>query len=161
LTAGLHQCWENYCPPMTMYSLYANMDTFAEDSRQWYLQVILIQQALISLGDDPDHLMRAVEHNRLAKAAMLAGIPGLARQEFVTATQLLESVPQTEVTRHYRAGIEIDLAKLASEEKNPRAALSYLSNASSEMRNISDHYLLMDYYETLGHLQLRSEQDEK
>ena len=161
LTAGLHQCWENYCPPMTMYSLYANMDAFAEDSRQWYLQVILIQQALISLGDDPDHLMRAVEHNRLAKAAMLAGIPGLARQEFVTATQLLESVPQTEVTRHYRAGIEIDLAKLASEEKNPRAALSYLSNASSEMRNISDHYLLMDYYETLGHLQLRSEQDEK
>jgi CHAT domain-containing protein/tetratricopeptide (TPR) repeat protein len=161
LTAGLHQCWQDYCPQMTMYSLYANMDNFAEDSRQWYLQVLLIQQALSSLGDDPDHLMRAVEHNRLAKASILADIPDLARQQFATATQLLESVPQTEVTRHYRAGIQIDLAKLAIEEKNPRAALSYLSDVSPEMHNISDHYLLMDYYETLGHLELRSEQGKK
>jgi CHAT domain-containing protein/tetratricopeptide (TPR) repeat protein len=161
LTTGLRQCWENYCPPMTMYSLYANMDNFAEDSRQWYLQVLLIQQALSSLGDDPDHLMRAVEHNRLAKAAMLAGMPTLARQEFAAATKLLDSVPQTEVTTHYRAGIQIDLAKLASEENNPRAALTYLSNVSPAIHHISDHFLLTDYYETLGHLELRSRQNEK
>jgi CHAT domain-containing protein len=156
LKAGLDRCWVDYCPAMTMYGLYANMDNFAEDSRQWYLQVLLAQQALLSLGDDPDHLMRAVEHNRLAKAAMLAHIPILAREHFAITKKLLDSVPQTKVTRNYRAGIQIDLAKLASEEGDSRAAFGYLDEVGPLLPRIADHYLLVDYYQTLGHLQLKS-----
>ncbi len=161
LKAGLDRCWIDYCPAMTMYSLYANMDNFAEDSRQWYLQVLLVKQALLALGDDPDHLMRAVEHNRLAKAAMLARFPSLAREQFAVAKQLLGSVSQTDVTRHYQAGIQIDLAKLASEEGDPDAAFRYLSGVGPQTSKIADHYLLVDYYQTLGHLQLKSHEIDK
>ena len=161
LTKGLDRCWADSCPAMTMYSLYANLDNFAEDSRQWYLQVALARQALLVLGDDPDHLMRAVEHNRLAKACVLAHIPNLAREEFAIASGLLASVPQTEVTRHYQAGIRIDLAKLASEEGDAVAAYRYLAEVRPQISQIADHYLLMDYYQTLGHLQLKSREIEK
>jgi CHAT domain-containing protein/tetratricopeptide (TPR) repeat protein len=161
LKAGLDRCWIDYCPAMTIYSLYANMDNFAEDSRQWYLQVLLVKQALLALGDDPDHLMRAVEHNRLAKAAMLAHMPSLAREQFAIANQLLDSVPQTDVTRNYRAGIQIDLAKLASEEGDSDAAFRYLAAVGPQTPRIADHYLLADYYQTLGHLQLKSHRIDK
>lgn len=156
LKAGLDRCWVGFCPAMTTYSLYANMDNFAEDSRQWYLQLLLIKQALLSLGDDPDHLMRAVEHNRLAKAAILVHMPDLAREQLAVAKELLDSVPQTDVTRNYRAGIQIDLAKLASEEGDSRAAFGYLAEVKPQTPKIADHYLLGDYYQTLGHLQLKS-----
>jgi CHAT domain-containing protein/tetratricopeptide (TPR) repeat protein len=155
LTTGLERCWAGYCPAMTMYSMYANMDNFAEDSRRWYLQVPLAKEALVVLGDDPDHLMRAVEHNRLAKAAMLSHLPNLAREEFATANRLLSSVPQTDVTKNYRAGIQVDLAKLAMEEGDSRAAFIYLTEVSPRIPKIADHYLLFDYYQTLGHLQLK------
>ena len=161
LSAGLHHCWIDFCPAMTMYSFYANMDNFAEDSRQWYLQVLLVQQALLTLGEDPDHLMRAFEHNRLAKAAMLARIPTLAREQLAIANQLLATLPQTDVTRNYRAGITIDLAKLESEEGNSVAAFRYLAAVGPQMPKIADHYVLVDYYQTLGHLQLKSHEIDK
>jgi len=70
--------------------------------------------------------MRAVEHNRLAKAAVLAKAPTLAHDQFVIAT-VARLCSRTEVTRNYRAGIKIDLAKLAAEENDSRAAFRYLA----------------------------------
>jgi CHAT domain-containing protein len=156
IEAGLKLCWKDFCPEMSMYSLYANMDNFAEDSRQWYLEVILAEEALLTLGDDPDHLMRAVEHNRLAKAAMLARNPIIAQTHFAIAAQLLRSGPQTAVTNNYQAVIQIDLAKLASEQGDPNSAFKYLSAVRHQLSKIADQYVLLDYYQTLGHLQLRS-----
>jgi CHAT domain-containing protein/tetratricopeptide (TPR) repeat protein len=156
IEAGLNLCWTNSCPEMSMYSLYANMDNFAEDSRQWYLEVLLAEQALLTLGDDPDHLMRAVEHNRLGKAAMLAHNPGVARKHFAIADQLLRSGPQTDVTNNYQAVIQIDLAKLASEQGDAPSAFKCLSAVRHPLRKVADQYVLLDYYQTLGHLQLKT-----
>jgi CHAT domain-containing protein len=140
---------------MTLYSVYANMDNFAEDSKQWQLQMAVAQEAVQAIGSDPDLLVRAVEHNRLAKAAVLAHAVGVAEQNFALATQLLAMAPQTEVTRHYEAAINIDLAKLASSQGRILLAQRYLDQVGAQLPNIADHYILMDYFRTLGGLKLQ------
>ena len=154
LQSTLTFCSVGQCPRMSLYSIYANMDEFAEDSHQWYLQVLVAKQALISLGDDQDHLVRAVEHSRLSKAAVLANLTIMAARELTTANQLLASAPQTEVTRNYRAGIQIDMAKLATEQRQLTGAGVLLNEVRSQVPRIADHYLLSQFYQTLGHLQL-------
>jgi tetratricopeptide (TPR) repeat protein len=155
LRQGAETCWSSGCPTMTLYSIYANMDNFAEDSEQWQLQVAVAREALVTIGSDPDILMRAVEHNRLAKAAVLAHDTRTAEENFTIAARLLAKAPQTEATRNYEAGINVDLAKLASRQGNISLAQKYLDQVHPQLPNIADHYILMDYYRTLGSLKLR------
>jgi len=155
LYQGAAACWSSGCPTMTLYSIYANMDNFAEDSQRWQLQMAVAKEAVLTLGSDPDLLMRAVEHNRLAKAAVLAHATGVAEENFAAAVQLLAKAPQTEVTRHYEAGINVDLAKLANGQGKVSLAQQYLDQVRPQLSNISDHYILMDYFRILGGLRLR------
>jgi CHAT domain-containing protein/tetratricopeptide (TPR) repeat protein len=155
LYQGAATCWSSGCPTMTLYSIYANMDNFAEDSEQWQLQMAVAKEGVITLGSDPDVLVRAVEHNRLAKAAVLARATRVAEENFAAAAQLLAQAPQTEVTRHYEAGINVDLAKLANEQRNIPLTKHYLDQVSPQLSNIADHYILMDYFRLLGGLKLR------
>jgi len=158
LRQGAATCWSSGCPTMTLYSVYANMDNFAEDAQQWQLQMAVAKEAVLTIGSDPDFLMRAVEHNRLAKAAVLAHATRVAKENFAAAAQLLAKAPQTEVTRHYEAGISVDLAKLANEQGNVSLAHHYLDQVRPQLSNIADHYILMDYFRTLGGLRLREGQ---
>jgi CHAT domain-containing protein/tetratricopeptide (TPR) repeat protein len=155
IQTGLSLCASHVCTAMTTYSLYANMDNFAEDSNLWHLQTIVAKQALATLGDDPDHLMRAVEHNRLAKAALLANDPALAQYSIQKSAELLDKEPDTPVTENYRVVIEIDLAKLDSQHGNSVGARWHLAEAGKHIRRIEDQYILSDYYQALGHLQLQ------
>lgn len=155
LRQGAATCWSFGCPAMTLYSVYANMDNLAEESEQWQLQVAVAAEAVLTIGSDPDLLMRAVEHNRLAKAAALAHATRIAEENFAIAAQLLAKAPQTEVTRHYEAGIDVDLAKLASRQGNVSLAQHYLDQVQPQLPNIADHYILVDYFRTLAGLKLR------
>jgi CHAT domain-containing protein/tetratricopeptide (TPR) repeat protein len=148
-------CWSGVCPAMTLYSIYANMDNFAEDSHQWHLQVALAKEAIATIGDDSDVLMRAVEHNRLAKAAVLAGETTVAQRNFAFAAELLARAPRTEVTLHYEAGINVDLAKLAHAQGDDHLAEHFLALVRPRIPEIADHYILIDYYGILSELQLQ------
>lgn len=154
LYQGAANCWSGGCPAMTLYSVYANMDNFAEDSRQWHLQMALAKEAIATIGENSDVLMRAVEHNRLAKAAVLAGESTVAEQNFAIAAELLARAPRTEVTLHYEAGINVDLAKLAHTQGDSRLAEHYLALVRPRIPEIADHYILIDYYAVLGQLKL-------
>ena len=95
-------CWSEYCSDQTLYSVYANMDNFAEDSMLWHVQMFALSEAGCKLQivlADPDFLMRAVEHNRLAGAAMLAGVPSVAEENFKIAARLLAQAPQSDITQ--------------------------------------------------------------
>ena len=154
LEHGLAICWDNECPMMPLYSLYANMDDFAEDSQQWHLEVTLAEQALTVLGDDPDSLMRAVENNRLAKAAILANYPDVAAKHFAIADDLIKNGPKSREALDYEAVIQIDLAKLAARRKDSTLATNYLDAAAAQLDQVADQYVLIDYFETLGEAQL-------
>jgi CHAT domain-containing protein len=151
---GVADCWADHCPHMSVYSFYANMDNFAEDRKQWHLQVAVAKQAVLTLASDPDCLMRAVEHSRLAKAAVLAGLPGLAEEHLEKARALLSSAPETETTQNYRAGIEIDVAKLSGELGDSASGLEHLRRVRPQLAHFADPYLLMNFEETLGQLEM-------
>jgi CHAT domain-containing protein/tetratricopeptide (TPR) repeat protein len=155
LREGAATCWSAGCPPMTLYSVYANMDNFAEDSRQWQLQMAIAKEAVLTIGSNPDLLMRAVEYSRLAKAAVLAQAPEVPEKNFAIAARLLAMAPQTQVTRHYEAGINVELAKLASEQRKVGLAQHYLDEVRPQLADLADHYILMDYFRTLGRLKLQ------
>lgn len=148
LREAAQDCWNEYCPETSLYSIYANMDNFSEDSRLWYVQVFAAQQAVVTAESDPDFLMRAVEHTRLASAAALAGFPELARENFEVASHLLNKAPPSEVTANYQAGINIDLAKLAFAQGNSQAASQYLKLAENRIPDMDDYYLLTDFFLT-------------
>jgi CHAT domain-containing protein len=155
LYQGAANCWSSGCPAMTLYSTYANMDNFAEDSHQWHLQMALAKEAIATIGSDADVLMRAVEHNRLAKAAVLAQETRMAEENFAAASQLLAKAPRTSVTLHYQAGIQVDLAKLADAQGNLPLAEHYLALVRPQIPDIADHYILLDYFGILSGLKLR------
>jgi CHAT domain-containing protein/tetratricopeptide (TPR) repeat protein len=156
LATGIDRCSSQGCPPMRTYSFYANMDNFAEDSGQWFLQVAAAREAVQTLANDQDHLMRALEHHRLAKAAALAGQHSTADENFLIARNLLASVSPSEVTRNYETEIDINLAKLAAEQGNPGVAMQYLLAVKPRLPKTADRYLQVDFYETLAGLQMRS-----
>lgn len=155
LYQGAANCWSEGCPAMTLYSIYANMDNFAEDSRQWHLQMALAKEAIATIGSDADVLMRAVEHNRLAKAAVLARETRVAEENFAAAAQLLATAPRTEVTLHYQAGINVDRAKLAEAQGDMPLAEHFLALVRPHIPDIADHYILIDYFGILSGLKLR------
>jgi tetratricopeptide (TPR) repeat protein len=149
-------CWSDHCPDAALYTVYANMDNFAEDSMLWHVQMFAAGQAVATAENDPDLLMRAVEHSRLANAAMLAGFPKLAKENFQIADRLLADAPRSEVTNNYEAGINIDSAKLALAQGDPPAAEQYLARAEARIPHISDYYLLADFFLTRARVQFKA-----
>lgn len=140
------RCARTGCPRMTAYSVYANMDNFAEDARLWHLQTASAREGVLTLALDPDLVMRAVEHNRLAKASILAGDSAQAADNLTLAAQLLVRAPQTPITKHYEAGINVDRAKLALDRGEISDAAKYLDQVRPILPDINDHYILTDYY---------------
>jgi tetratricopeptide (TPR) repeat protein len=159
LDEAARYCWNEYCPDGTLYGVYANMDNFAEDSLLWFVQVFTARQAVAIAKADPDLLMRAVEHSRLASAAALAGFPRLARDNFEIANRLLAETPHSEVTANYEAGINIDLAKLALGEGDSRSAEHYLELAEARIPFIVDYYLLTDFFLTKAKVEAKANAD--
>jgi tetratricopeptide (TPR) repeat protein len=152
-------CWSEYCSDQALYSVYANMDNFAEDSMLWNVQMFAARQAVATAQADPDFLMRAVEHNRLAGAAMLAGIPSIAEENFQIASRLLAQAPQSDITNNYEAGINIDLAKLALTQGDQLRARAYVERATTRIPHITDYYILADFFLTKARL-LRADKEQ-
>lgn len=141
-------CRSNACPTMTTYSVFANMDNFAEDEKSWPLQAAFAKEAVLILSKDPDVLMRVVELNRLAKASMLSGYMQEADNGFASADALLQKAPKTSITDHYIAGIRVDRAKLALDQAHVTVADRYLEQVRPVLQELTDRYILTDYYVT-------------
>jgi CHAT domain-containing protein/tetratricopeptide (TPR) repeat protein len=161
LCEAAKNCWSEYCSDQTLYSVYANMDNFAEDSMLWHVQMFAARQAVATSQADPDFLMRAVEHSRLAGAAMLAGAPSIAEENFKIASRLLAQAPQSDVTNNYEAGINIDLAKLALIQGDHFRARAYIERATVRVPHITDYYILADFFLTQAKLEQAAKQPEQ
>jgi len=156
LVNGVGGCVAEGCPTMRAYSFYANMDEFAEDDGQAFLQTVAAQEAVETLHQDNDHLMRALEHNRLAKAAANAGLQQKAILNFEVARQLMASVSPSDFSKNYETEIAVNLAQLSAERGNSASALHDLMEVQARVLTNSDPYLKVDFYETLATLQMRS-----
>jgi CHAT domain-containing protein/Flp pilus assembly protein TadD len=107
LHKGLGEYWSGDNEPMRGYSLYAVMDTTADQLGLWFYDSAVIREGLNILADDPDIGLRGIEQYRLARAELMTGDVKQAERDFLYAHQLLERSS----SRNVVADISIDLAE--------------------------------------------------
>jgi CHAT domain-containing protein/tetratricopeptide (TPR) repeat protein len=151
---GLETFWSGTYSQMTGYNLYTDSDTAAEVARQPYLQVALWRQALLIISANEDPLLRAMAHSWAGNAAFSAGLDELARHEFTEASNLFAAAPQTKATRNDRVEAETWIARLEARRGYRDLALSRLQGIQSDIALLSDHYVAINFYTTLGEVQL-------
>jgi CHAT domain-containing protein len=150
---GLGGYWTSSIRPMPGHNLYVFLGEMAEEQEQWHLQTALGSQALDILPRDESLITLAVEHTRVARAAILSGSSKEAQSHFELAERLLRSVPQTAITQNYRLGIEIDLARVLGENGQTQQVLDRLKQFPEQLASISNQIFLSDYYLALGNAQ--------
>jgi CHAT domain-containing protein/cytochrome c-type biogenesis protein CcmH/NrfG len=144
---GLSLFWAGQYPAMRGYSLQAQMELLAEDSRDWFLQATILQEAVRLIDTEPDLLLRSVAHDRLARAAMQAGMPAVAQINFQTARRLFAECPQNQATKARQADAEILSVRADLRSGDRENAGDRLEGVRQALLNSSYGYALVDFFE--------------
>ena len=88
--------WGHRYPAQPLHNLYALADDLAAAGQQWHLDVAVTRQMVATLAGTDNLRLAAMSHDRLAKAALMAGLPNLARSEFSEAARLFHASPPGE-----------------------------------------------------------------
>jgi CHAT domain-containing protein/tetratricopeptide (TPR) repeat protein len=155
VSTGLGRYWSGQFPAMRGYNLYTEFAEGAEIAGRPNLQVADWREALALIDSDKDLLLRAHAHDWMANAAVVADQPRIAAEQYAEAARLFALAPQPEATRANRLESEIRLARLEAHEGEFDAALTRLTRTQSEIRQVSNNYLALMFYSTLGEVQLR------
>jgi len=150
---GLARYWNGNYPPMRAHSFYAGMDLLAEDNRQWFLDMTVLQEGLAVISPNENRVLQAVAHDRLGRAALMAGLPWRAEAEFREAALLYASSPQDGVTKAREAHTQIWLARVEVRRGELDKARERLVTAHKDVAGTSYRYSEFDFYQTLGELQ--------
>ncbi|HEU4769922.1 MAG TPA: CHAT domain-containing protein [Pyrinomonadaceae bacterium] len=149
---GLARYWEGVYPPIRAYQFYSDLGFHAEKREQWNFALALAKEAVAAIALSPQRLGEAFARHRLAKTAVQAGDPELAIAEFDRARHLFAELPQTDVTRTYRADGEIELARLETNRGNLDRASEHLSTARAQLPTTMRYQTALNFYRTLGEL---------
>lgn len=153
--AGLQQFWAGWHNPFHAYESYVELAHYAEDADRWHLTRLLLREALGMIDKTPDHLFRAAAHEYLAVAAMRIRDLTEAESEFQIASQQFAALPSSPTTRRHRAGSEIHLAIVESQQGRLDLAEAHLEQARPHLADISSTWTAFNYYQALGQLYLR------
>jgi CHAT domain-containing protein/tetratricopeptide (TPR) repeat protein len=151
--SGLLRFWSESSPTMRGYNLYADLDEIAETFQERHLQVAIWRQATSLIASNPDTLLRAMAHLRLANAASEAHMPSLARFAFAEGTRLLNALPQNEATENNEIEASIWFARFEMANGDLDEAFKHLAEKLPVVGRVSTRYVTIDFYRTLGELQ--------
>ncbi len=151
---GLAKFWAGNYAPMQGYNLYTNLDTAADMLQQRHLQVAIWQQAIDLIDSESDVLLRAMAHSWMAQAYYTAGLPRAAEREYGQASRLFAAAPQTEATLNDRIQAEVWLARLLSKRGESKDALARLTRLKPYLSAMSNNYVAINFYSSLGEVQL-------
>jgi CHAT domain-containing protein/tetratricopeptide (TPR) repeat protein len=152
---GLASSWNIASSPMRAYSFYTELDLLADRTNHRHFDEVVLQEALKTLGSDPDVLMRAMANHRLAQAALAAGDPQHAREHFQAAVALFSLASPTKVTSNRQIEARIGLARAQMEQKDFSAAVGGLSGLQNAIAQQSNYPLQVDFFQALGEANLR------
>lgn len=153
-STGLERYWAGQFTAMRGYNLYTELAYDAEISSRPNLQVAVWREALVLIDSDKELLLRATARYALADAAVAAGLPRIAGEQYAESARLFAAAPQSEATRASRLENEIRTARLEARLGEFDAALTRLTRIQSEVRQVSNNYLALMFYSTLGEAQL-------
>lgn len=150
---GLSSFWNSSASTMTGYNIYSYLDLMSEQQGEPWLNMAVDQQALSLISSSGDLLLRAEEHNRLARSAESVGRFRLAESEFSIANDLLSSAEDSETQSKYRLGAQIGLARVESRLGNNQFALDLILGLRARVSREGNRYLAADYFQTYGEIQ--------
>jgi CHAT domain-containing protein/cytochrome c-type biogenesis protein CcmH/NrfG len=152
---GLARAWSSANSPMRTYSFDTELDLLADRTGRTRFDEVVLREALETLGTDPDILMRAMANHRLAQVALAADDMETAGRHFQKAVELFSAAAPTDVTKNHRTEAEIGRARVEIHQKQFSAAAGRLLKVRRGIDQLSNRYLQIDFFQTLGEAYLR------
>jgi len=150
---ALARYWSGRYPSMRGYNLYYNLYEFSRLSKQPHLQIAVWRDALVFSESFSDNILRAMAHSAMANAAVAAQQPQVAEKEFDRAGQLFAAAPQIKSTRIDFIEAVTRLAGVEAAQGKSREAVERLRQLEPEVAGLSDNFLAILFYTTLGDAQ--------
>jgi CHAT domain-containing protein/cytochrome c-type biogenesis protein CcmH/NrfG len=147
---ALGRFWSGHYPPMRGYNLYYNLYEFARIVKQPFLQMAAWRDGVTLSESFSDNVLRAMAHSLMASAAVAAEQTSVADREFTRASELFALAPQVDSARIARVEAETRLAEVETTEGRAQAAVSRLQRLEPEVSQLSDDFLSILFYTTLG-----------
>jgi CHAT domain-containing protein/cytochrome c-type biogenesis protein CcmH/NrfG len=147
---ALASFWSGAYPNLRGYNLYYGLYEFSREAGQPYLQMAAWRDGLALVETSPDTAQKAVAHSLMATAAQTAGETTVAEHEFARASELFSVSPQIASTRIAAIEAETRLAAIESTQGNFARAISRLRPLETEITGLSDNFLAILFYTTLG-----------
>lgn len=141
---GLVTFWQGRSEAMRGYSLYAVMDTSADDLHLWWWDKAAIEEGLRLIEADPNLALRGLERYRLARAELAIGESDEAMHTSAEARSLLEKAS----SRTLAAGASIDLAEAFVMKGHYHDAIDLLNSAEPNIPSLTQDVVLARYYST-------------
>ena len=154
--AGLERYWSGQFPPVRGYSLYAELAEVAGSATasKPNLQVAFWREAVALVDLEEDSLERAMAHKSMADAAISAGLPEIAEQNYAEAGRLLAAAPRNNANRVAAVETEIRSARTEARLGHFDDAIARLTRVQDQIGPVSEPYISQAFYSTLGELQL-------
>ena len=153
--SGLRRYWSGAFPRMRGYSFYTDLDALAEKADEPYLEIAILQQAIATLGSDPDIVLRAMVHSKLAAAALQANMPTLSSAEYRQASELFSQAPDSKAARSGQVETKTWLARIEMLQHEFADANQQLSSIQTSLPKVSNQYVAINFYQTLAEVRLR------
>jgi tetratricopeptide (TPR) repeat protein len=152
---ALARFWSGTYPEMRGYNLYYELYEFSRQSKQSHLQMSIWRDGLSLSESFSDKVLRAMAHSFMAHAAISAEQPEVAEMEFTRASELFQEAPQIKSTDIDRMEVETRLAEIETGYGRPQQAVSRLLPLQPEVSLLSDNFLAIFFYTTLGEAESR------
>ncbi len=154
---ALGDFWGHSYPDVRGYNFYYEIYELSRLGGLPHMQVVAWRSGLTLNESSPDIAQRAMAHLLMATAADTADAPVLAQQEFARASKIFAASPQIESTQIARLEAETRLASIEARQGAAARAVTRLSPLEPEVRKLSNNYLAILFYSTLGDAESRAE----
>jgi CHAT domain-containing protein/cytochrome c-type biogenesis protein CcmH/NrfG len=151
--AALARFWTGQYPAMRGYNLYFGCYEFARAQQQPHLQLVAWRDGLALSASFKDDVIRAMAHSLMADVAIAVEQPQIAEQELIRANQLFSASPQIKSTRVAHMEAETRLGEVEGTEGKTGESLVRLEKLEPEISALSDDFLQVMFYTTLGQVQ--------
>jgi CHAT domain-containing protein len=157
----LKSYWAGDYPAKAGYGLYTNIDYLAQDDQNWFLQIVVLQDALQIIREDPDVVLRGLEQERLSEALLMSGNSPAAEASFMETRRLFAESPEGSRKQNLEAEAEIGLANIELRRGEARAAVARLEKIQATINSIPDKDLSLIFFQTLGLAYLKTDEEGK
>ena len=152
---GLMRYHQDTYPVMRAYNLYAALDELADASHLWNFQALVWQEAIRTIAEEDNPLLKSMAYSRLGAAVLMAGQPRESAIAFEQARRFLAVSPQSEATQNREVDVEVWLARAQARTVNADEAFNRLAAMEPAVYKISSVYVVLDYYGAVGEIAWR------